>query len=85
VGYLPQLVTGYTLCIHARRPRLLGPAEVKAFLTWKWIVAADDRPRPSQFLSRYPVLNIHPMMQRQAAKNASVMPKLTATFTSAVP
>jgi hypothetical protein len=47
--------------------------------------AGDTRAPVFQFLSRYPVLNIHPMMHRQAAKKAAVMPKLTPMFTSAVP
>lgn len=49
-------------------------------------IALDDaRASVFQFLSRYPVLKIHPMMHRQATKNPMVILKLTPMFTSAVP
>ena len=37
-----------------------------------------------QFFSRYPVLKIHHTTIMQAARNVSVMPKLSATLTSAI-
>jgi hypothetical protein len=38
----------------------------------------------AQFFSRYPVRKIHQITTRQITRNASVMPMLTATLTSAI-
>ena len=40
--------------------------------------------RPHQFFSRYPVRKIHQITARQIARNATVMPMLTETLTSAI-
>ena len=43
-----------------------------------------ERGKKSQFFNRYPVRKIHQITTRQAARKNSVMPRLTATLTSAI-
>ena len=74
---------------HRRSANGISFAELEARLA----AVAGERPRPApsgaawlpspQLFNRYPVLKIHHTSARQTTRNTAVMPRLTATLTSA--